>query len=86
MRSISGRDFPTTTSIRVSVSWLAQAMRQGYNQYAPMPGLPRLREAIAAKLERRYGITVDTELEITVTLGAQLRPGRSSVSALVVGR
>ena len=36
---------------------VAQAMRQGYNQYAPMPGLPRLREAIAAKLERRYGIT-----------------------------
>jgi methionine aminotransferase len=27
-----------------------EAMRQGYNQYAPMPGMPQLREAIAAKL------------------------------------
>jgi len=61
---------------------VAQAMRQGYNQYAPMPGLPRLREAIAAKLERRFGITVDTELEITVTLGAT-EAIFSSVLALV---
>ena len=47
-----------------------QAMLQGHNQYAPMPGLPRLREAIAAKLTRSYGARFDCELEITVTLGA----------------
>jgi methionine transaminase len=61
---------------------VAEAMQQGYNQYAPMPGLPRLREAIAAKLERRYAIRVDPELEITVTLGAT-EAIYSSVQALV---
>jgi methionine aminotransferase len=49
---------------------ISEAMREGYNQYAPMAGLARLREAIARKLARRYGIAVDPELEITVTLGA----------------
>jgi methionine aminotransferase len=61
---------------------VAQAMQDGYNQYAPMPGLPRLREAIAAKLERRYSVRVDPELEITVTLGAT-EAIFSSVQALV---
>src|ERR1700683_5105870 len=47
-----------------------EAMRQGFNQYAPMSGMPQLRNAIAAKLDRSYGVRVDPELEITVTLGA----------------
>src|SRR5579871_1819474 len=47
-----------------------EAMRSGFNQYAPMPGLPELREAIAAKLARSYGAQFDPELELTVTLGA----------------
>jgi methionine aminotransferase len=46
------------------------AMREGHNQYAPMAGVPQLREAIAAKLDRSYAVGVDPELEITVTLGA----------------
>jgi len=46
------------------------AMRQGHNQYAPMPGMPQLREAVAAKLSRSYAVRIDPELEITVTLGA----------------
>src|ERR1700677_998274 len=47
-----------------------EAMCQGHNQYAPMPGLPQLRRAIAAKLTRNYAAQVDPELEITITLGA----------------
>jgi methionine aminotransferase len=47
-----------------------EAMLQGYNQYAPMPGMPQLREAIASKLERSYDVRVDPDLEITITLGA----------------
>jgi methionine transaminase len=47
-----------------------EAMRAGHNQYAPMPGMPQLRQAIAAKLERSYAVRPDPELEITVTLGA----------------
>ncbi|MBC6697211.1 methionine aminotransferase [Hymenobacter sp. BT190] len=43
----------------------------GHHQYAPMPGLPRLREAIARKTARVYGIDApDPATEITVTCGA----------------
>jgi methionine aminotransferase len=46
-------------------------MRKGRagNQYAPLAGLPSLRQAIAAKVAGYYGRTVDTETEITVTSG-----------------
>ena len=50
--------------------FLAKATTDGYNQYAPMPGLPLLRQAIAADLHRRYNIGVDADAEITVTPGA----------------
>jgi methionine aminotransferase len=46
------------------------AMRAGHNQYAPMTGLPVLREAIAAKLAALYGHPYDANAEITVTAGA----------------
>jgi len=43
----------------------------GHHQYAPMPGLPRLREAIARKTARVYGVLApDPATEITVTCGA----------------
>ena len=46
------------------------AMRAGRNQYAPMTGLPVLRQAIAAKLAALYGHAYDADTEITVTAGA----------------
>ncbi len=49
---------------------LHEAAAAGHNQYAPMAGLPLLREAIAAGLSGRYGITVDPDAEVTVTPGA----------------
>ena len=45
-------------------------LRSGANQYAPMPGVPSLRRAIAGKVERMQGRTLDTETEITVCTGA----------------
>ncbi|MDF7812882.1 methionine aminotransferase [Hymenobacter sp. YC55] len=43
----------------------------GHHQYAPMPGLPRLREAIAHKTARVYQVPApDAATEITVTCGA----------------
>lgn len=48
----------------------AEAMRAGHNQYAPMEGLMRLRQAIARKLEASYGVRVDPDAEITITVGA----------------
>jgi methionine aminotransferase len=49
---------------------LGDAARNGFNQYAPMPGLPALRQAIAANFKARYGVNVDADAEITVTPGA----------------
>ena len=49
---------------------VAKYMQQGYNQYAPMPGVQYLREQIAAKVSDLYGATYDPASEITVTSGA----------------
>jgi methionine transaminase len=45
-------------------------MRKGFNQYAPMQGVPELRRRIAEKTWQLYGARVDPETEITVTSGA----------------
>lgn len=47
-----------------------ECMRQGRNQYAPMPGLPALRAALSAKIDRLYGARYDPDTEITITAGA----------------
>jgi methionine aminotransferase len=45
-------------------------MKKGYNQYAPMPGVPALRNVISRNVKERYGITYDPDREITITAGA----------------
>jgi methionine aminotransferase len=49
---------------------VTQAMRNGHNQYTPMMGLPRLREAIAQKVQELYSATYHPDGEVTVTAGA----------------
>jgi methionine aminotransferase len=44
--------------------------KKGFNQYAPMPGVPVLRRAITEKIEKLYGKHYNPETEITVTSGA----------------
>jgi methionine aminotransferase len=44
--------------------------KKGYNQYAPMQGVPTLRKAISKKIEKLYNKNYDYESEITVTAGA----------------
>ena len=45
-------------------------LRSGANQYAPMPGVPTLRNAIAVKVARMQGLNLDPDAEITVCTGA----------------
>ncbi len=45
-------------------------MKEGRNQYAPMPGVSVLKEKLAAKLEKLYGTHIDPASEITITAGA----------------
>jgi methionine aminotransferase len=60
-------DFETAPSL---VDGVARYMREGHNQYAPMPGVPALREALAGKIERLYGRRYDPVTEIAITTGA----------------
>ena len=60
-------DFPTSNEL---ISRVHKAMKEGYNQYAPMPGVFPLREVISEKLEKLYGTNYDPDTEITVTAGA----------------
>lgn len=60
-------DFPIDESLS---QLLFEAASHGFNQYAPMPGLPMLREAIASDFKQRYKIAVNPETEITITPGA----------------
>jgi len=46
------------------------AMKEGKNQYAPMPGVPELREILSDKIQRFYGVRYHPETEITITAGA----------------
>ena len=51
------------------VELVAGHMRAGLNQYAPMPGLTALRDAIAHQVMALHGRRVSTETEITITAG-----------------
>ncbi len=45
-------------------------MRKGFNQYAPMQGIPVLRHRISEKIKKLYGRKYDAETEINITAGA----------------
>lgn len=59
-------DFDTHPELKELV---AQHIRAGHNQYAPMHGVAALREQIALKVRSLYGAEYDPEAEITVTTG-----------------
>lgn len=59
-------DFPMDDRLH---EWVTKAMRDGHNQYAPMPGWMPLREAISEKIRFLYGTITDPTSEITITPG-----------------
>jgi aminotransferase len=61
-------DFETPPHI---VSGALAGIEEGLTHYTPWTGLPRLRQAIAAKVAARNGSTVDPDREVIVTGGAQ---------------
>jgi len=62
--------FPDFDCDPALVDAVAVAMRQGHNQYAPMPGVLPLREAIASKVHTCYGATYDPQTEVQIVSGA----------------
>ena len=61
--------FPDFDCDPALVDAVVKHMRAGMNQYAPMPGVPALRQAIAAKYARAHGAAYDPETEVTITSG-----------------
>ena len=62
--------FPDFAAPQALCDAVGRHIANGHNQYSPMTGLPVLREQIAAKVARRYGVQVDVDAEVTVTPGA----------------
>ena len=65
-----GQGFPDFEGPSALHDSLYTHMRSGRNQYAPMPGVPKLREQIALKTEALYGRKTDPNTEVTVVSGA----------------
>lgn len=65
-----GQGFPDFDGPQALRDALSAAMAAGKNQYAPMTGIPALRQQIAVKTQALYGRAVDADTEVTVTSGA----------------
>ena len=52
------------------MSLASKAMKEGYNQYAPLAGIYSLRKVISDKIKSLYEKYYDPESEITITVGA----------------
>lgn len=65
-----GQGFPDTDGAAELKEIAAEGLRGGLNQYAPARGLPVLREAVAEHQERFYGIPLDPDRQVLVTVGA----------------
>ncbi len=62
--------FPSFNPQQELLDRITHYLNHGANQYAPMPGVPALRQAIASKVERLYGRVVDPDAEVTISDGA----------------
>ncbi|WDU63165.1 pyridoxal phosphate-dependent aminotransferase [Pseudomonas poae] len=62
--------FPDFNGPQALLDAVGKHIALGHNQYAPMTGLPVLRQQVAAKIARSYGATVNADSEVTITPGA----------------
>ena len=69
VRSTSARVSPTPTGRRPCWRRPTGRSRSGANQYAPGPGVPALRQAIARHQQRHYGLELDPDRQVVVTTG-----------------
>ncbi len=65
-----GQGFPDFEPPQKLRDALTRAMNEGRNQYAPMSGIPKLREQVALQVDRLYGRRISPDTEVTVTSGA----------------
>jgi N-succinyldiaminopimelate aminotransferase len=65
-----GQGFPDTDGPPELLAAAADAILTGHNQYPPGPGIPELRQAIAAHQRSCYALDYDADTEVLVTAGA----------------
>ncbi len=70
-------DFPVSEKL---IDLIHQKMKEGYNQYAPMPGMPQLRKMISEVVFKTYQCEINFETEITITAG-----GTEAIFATIAG-
>ena len=75
-----GQGFPDEDGPQAVLEAAQAAIRSGRNQYAPLPGVPALREAVAEHQQRFYGIELDPASQVQVTMGAT-----EAIAAAVLG-
>ena len=63
--------FPDFNSDPKLIELVTKAMKNNFNQYAPMQGVLELREQISVKFDKLYNTTYHPELVITITVGAK---------------
>jgi len=64
-----GQGFPDVDGPPEVIARAIEALEHGRNQYAPGPGVPELRQAIARHQQRHYGIELDPDSQVLVTTG-----------------
>jgi N-succinyldiaminopimelate aminotransferase len=70
-RSVNlGQGFPDWSGPAPVIEAAVEALRAGHNQYAPLPGVPALRHAVAEHQRRHYGIELDPDRQVQITFGA----------------
>ena len=62
--------FPDFQSAPELIELVHKQMKKGYNQYAPMQGVPALREALCNKIKTLYNVSYHPDKEINITAGA----------------
>ncbi|UMG94797.1 pyridoxal phosphate-dependent aminotransferase [Nocardioides sp. TF02-7] len=75
-----GQGFPDRDGPPEVIARAVAALEGGANQYAPGPGVPALRAAVARHQERHYGLAVDPDTEVVVTTGCT-----EGIAAAVLG-
>jgi len=61
--------FPDYAANPKLINFVADAMKDGHNQYGPMQGLQVLRELVVEKMATLYGANYHPETEVTITAG-----------------
>jgi N-succinyldiaminopimelate aminotransferase len=80
-----GQGFPDTDGPAEVAEAAIAAIRAGHNQYPPGPGIPELRQAVAAHQRRFRGLTFDPDTEVLVTAGATEAIAATLLALLEVG-